>query len=95
MNEQSEKAMITMTVRIPRELRRTLKQAGERLGAHYTALVRQCLIAIVNPSTFGDMMLDCVRAAGVQANPARDTLLRDMKTPRSWTDNTVDAKYEV
>lgn len=65
MNEQTSESMITMTVRISPSLSRALKQAGERLGTHYTTLVRQCLVAIVNPSTFGDMVLDSVRAAGM------------------------------
>lgn len=65
MDERANESMITMTIRVSPELSRTLKQAGERLGTHYTTLVRQCLIAIVNPSEFGDMVLDSVRAAGV------------------------------
>lgn len=93
--EQMNEAMITMTIRIPRELDTALRRAGGRLGTYYTTLARQCLIAIVNPSEFGDMVLDSVRAAGAQVNPARDALLRNMKTPRPWTDNTIDAKYEV
>lgn len=80
----------TITIRIPRRLDRSLKRAGKRLGIYHTALIRQCLIALVEPSEFGDMVLESVRAASAAVRSSEmDALIRNMKTPRSWTENVT------
>lgn len=69
MNEQTNESMITMTIRVTPRLSQALRQAGTRLGTKHTTLVRQCLIALTEPSEFGDMVLDSLRAASKLGGP--------------------------
>ena len=64
MNDKTNEVMVTMTIRVPPELVRTLRLVGKRLGMNYTTVARRCLLALVSPSEIGDLVMSSVGAAG-------------------------------